>query len=78
MLLVEKDDLAAPQRGGGNLPNQAVRQIKPGSQTQTGNLERGGNTLPPPEFRDAQRRFTQKMAELKREREQKGTSERKP
>ncbi len=73
-----KENLAAPQRGGGVLPDQRVRQVNPGSQNKAGSLERGGNSLPPPEFREAQRRFTQKLAELKREREQKGTSSTKP
>src|SRR5262249_53360797 len=65
------ENLVAPQRGGGTLPDQPVRQVNPSGQNNTGNLERGSNSLPPPEFREAQRRFTQRLAELKREREQK-------
>jgi hypothetical protein len=67
----EKENLAAPRRGGGSLPNEGVRQVNPGGRPASGTLERGGVGLPPPEFREAHKKFTQHLSELERRREKK-------
>ena len=42
----EREELAAPQKGGGRLKSQGSRRVVPGAQDKAGNLERGGLALP--------------------------------
>jgi hypothetical protein len=65
----DKETLAGPQRGGGSLRNQGVRQVQPGGPTKTGNLERGGAAEPPPEFRESYKVFSKQLSELEKTRE---------
>lgn len=61
----DNETLAAPQRGGGTLPNAGLRQVKPGSGT-ADQLRRAGPALPPPEFRELHKEFSRRLSELER------------
>jgi hypothetical protein len=61
------DKLMAPLKGPtGALPNRGVRIAQPGVQVKPGTVERGGPTVPPPEFREAQNEFSRRLSELER------------
>jgi hypothetical protein len=67
----EKEDAVTPFRGNRDQQNQGVRKVEPGAQTKTGNLDRLGPTLAPPEFREAYKEFSRRLSELERSREKK-------
>jgi collagen type III alpha len=67
----EKEELIAPHRGNMAAPNQRVRQIDPAMKVQSGDPQRTGPALPPPQFREAMKEFSQRLSELNAGRDQK-------
>lgn len=65
------EKIGAPLRGGGNLPNQKAQRVVPGTQVNPGQLQRGGQALPPPEFREVHKEFSRRLSELEKLREKK-------
>jgi hypothetical protein len=67
----KEEELAAPHLGSMAAPNQQLRQIDASVKVKSGDPERTGPALPPPQFREAQKEFSRRLSNLNPARDQK-------